>query len=144
MALIRWEPVRPLLRSGDLFDEFFREVGRRGDVDGDTFQPAADVSESDDEVTVKMELPGVEKDKIQLSVSNDVLTVRGESQKETEEKNKTFYRKEIRYGAFQRAVTLPAEVEADKAKADLRNGVLSVRLPKSRQPKSHQIRVSAA
>jgi HSP20 family protein len=93
-------------------------------------------------VIVKMEVPGVDKDKLQLTVSDDVLTVRGESRKESEEKKKSYYRQEIRYGAFQRAVALPVEVDAAKATAELKNGVLNVKLPKSGHPKAREIKVA--
>jgi HSP20 family protein len=89
-----------------------------------------------------MEVPGVEKDQIQLTVADDHLMVRGETRKEKEEKKKNFYRQEIRYGAFQRTVPLPVEVDATKAKAELKNGVLRVTLPKSAQPKAREVKVA--
>jgi HSP20 family protein len=93
-------------------------------------------------VIVKMEVPGVEKDQLHLTVSDDELTVRGETRKESEEKRKRYYRREIHYGAFQRSVPLPVEVDAAKAHAELQNGVLRVSLPKSRQPKAREIEVA--
>jgi HSP20 family protein len=93
-------------------------------------------------MTVKMEVPGVEKDQIQLTVADDHLTVRGETRKEKEEKKKNYYRQEIRYGAFQRTVALPVEVDAAKAKAELKNGLLTVTLPKSSQPKAREVKVA--
>jgi HSP20 family protein len=91
-----------------------------------------------------MEVPGVEKDQIQLTVSDDVLTVRGETRKESEEKRKNYYREEIRYGAFQRTVPLPVEVDGAKASAELKNGVLKITLPKSKQTKAHEVKVAVA
>ena len=106
--------------------------------------PAAEVAESDGEVTVKMEIPGVEKDQVQLTVSDDALTVRGETRKETEERKKRYYRQEIRYGSFQWTVPLPVEVDAAKASATLKNGRLEVTLPKSKQPKAHDVKVTVS
>jgi HSP20 family protein len=144
MSLIPWEPFRALRRRDDAFDEMFREFFRRpvfeeGEV---IAEPAVEVAETDGELTVKMEVPGVEKDQIHLTVTDDQLTVRGETRKEKEEKRKNYYRQEIRYGAFQRSVALPVEVDASKAKAELKSGVLRVTLPKSGQPKAREISVA--
>jgi HSP20 family protein len=143
MPLIPWDPVRGLRRRDDLFDQLFREFFRRPVFEeGELLEPAVDVAESDSEVIVKMEVPGVEKDQIHLTVSDDHLTVRGEARKESEEKRKNYYRQEIRYGAFQRSVPLPVEVDAAKAHAELKNGILKIVLPKSKQPKAHEIKIA--
>jgi len=140
-GLIHWNPMRSLRRRDDLFEDFFRGILSRSEADGGLLEPAVEVAESDKEVTVKMQVPGVEKDQLQLSVVDDELTVRGEVRKETEDKQKNFYRQEIRYGAFQRTVALPVEVDGAKAKAELKNGLLCVTLPKSSQPKAREIKV---
>jgi HSP20 family protein len=143
MSLIRWEPFRALRRRDDVFDDLFREAFRRPiSEEGEVVEPAVDVAESDGEVIVKMEVPGVEKDQLHLTVSDDRLTVRGETRKESEEKRKNYYRQEIHYGAFQRSVPLPVEVDAAKAHAELKNGMLKVALPKSKQPKAQEIEVA--
>jgi HSP20 family protein len=142
MSLIPWEPFRALRRRDDAFEDLLRDFFRRPTFEEGPIMPAAEVAESDGEVTVKVEVPGVTKDQIQLAVSDDVLTVRGETRKETEEKKKNYYREEIRYGAFQRMVPLPVEVDGSKATAELKNGVLKVTLPKSRQPKAHEVKVA--
>ena len=142
MALVHWDPFRALRRRDDVFDDMFREFFRRADVESAAIEPAAEVAETANEVTVKLELPGVEKEQIEVSVTDDALTVRGEMRKETEEKKKHYHRQEIRYGAFQRTVGLPAEVDAQKATAELKSGVLKVTLPKSTQPKAHRVKVA--
>jgi len=143
MSLIRWEPFRALRRRDDVFDELFREVfGRPIFEEGEVVEPAVEVAESDGEVIVKMEVPGVEKDQLHLTVSDDRLTVRGEARKESEEKRKNYFRQEIRYGAFQRSIPLPVEVDAAKASAELKNGMLKIALPKSKQPKAQEIKVA--
>jgi HSP20 family protein len=145
MSLIRWEPFRALRRRDDVFDELFREFFRRPiSEEGELAEPAVEVAESDGEVIVKMEVPGVEKNQLHLTVSDDRLTVRGEARKESEEKRKNYYRQEIRYGAFQRSVPLPVEVDAAKASAELKNGMLKVALPKSKQPKAQEIKVAVS
>jgi HSP20 family protein len=143
MPLIPWEPFRALRRRDDVFDQLFREFFRRSAWEEDElFVPAVDVAESNGEVTVKMEVPGVEKDQLHITVADDQLTVRGETRQESEQKRKHYYRQEIRHGAFQRSVALPVEVDAAKARAELKNGVLQITLPKSKQPKAKEIEVS--
>jgi HSP20 family protein len=143
MSLIPWEPFRGLRRRDDTFDQLFREFFRRPMLEeGDLLEPAVDVAESDGDVIVKMEVPGVEKDQLHLTVADDHLSVRGEIRKESEEKRKNYYRQEIRYGAFQRSVALPVEVDAAKAHAELKNGMLKIALPKSKQPKAQEIKVA--
>jgi len=142
MSLIRWEPFRARRRE-DPFEDFFRDFFRRPILEEpEVIEPAAEVAESDGEVTVKMEVPGVEKEQLQLTVADDRLTVRGEMRKESEEKRKNYYRQEIRYGAFQRSVPLPMEVDAAKASAKLKNGMLEITLPKTKQPKAQEIKVT--
>jgi HSP20 family protein len=140
-ALTNWNPFRALERREDAFEDLMREFFGK---EGDTSMPPVDVAESENELTVKMAVPGVEKDQITISVDDHTLNVRGESRKESEEKKKNYYRQEIRYGSFARTVRLPAEVDASKAAADLKNGMLSIRLPKSKSPKAQQIKITAA
>ena len=114
-----------------LFDDFFRRGG--------LMRPSVDVVETDDTVVVKAELPGMEPKDVDISVSGDKLTIKGERKVEKEEKGKTFYRMERCYGSFCRTIELPASVEADKAKADYKNGVLEITLPKTEQVKAKKI-----
>jgi HSP20 family protein len=141
MSLIRWEPSRVFRRRDDMLDDLFREFFHRPLIDGDD-GPPVEVKESDGEVIVKMEVPGVEKDKVQLTVADDRLTVRGETSKETEEKRTNYYRQEIQYGAFQRSIPLPVEVDAARASAELKDGMLKVTLPKSKQARAHEVKVA--
>jgi len=139
-SLTHWDPFRALRRREE-FDDFFRDF--LGHSESDVIQPAADVSESNGEVTVKMAVPGVEKDKIQISVDDGLLDVHGETRKETKEEKKNYYRQEIRYGAFRRRVPLPVAVDVDKARANLTNGMLTITMPKSTTPKGHQIKIAS-
>jgi HSP20 family protein len=141
-GLTQWHPFRNLRRRDDLFDDFFREFFRRGDVEVDVMEPAAEVAESEQDVTVKMQVPGVTKDQLHVTIGDDEVSVRGEVRKETEEKKKNYYRQEIRYGAFQRTVALPAEVDGEKAKAELKDGMLKIVLPKSTRARARKIEVA--
>ena len=140
-ALTPWRPLHSLARR-DLFEDFFREFLGTHEGEGGPLEPAAEVSESDGDVTVKLEVPGVEKDQLHVSVTEDEVTVRGETRKETEEKKKNYYRQEIRYGAFQRTVALPADVDPAKASAELKQGILRITLPKAAHAKAHRVDVS--
>jgi HSP20 family protein len=141
-ALTTWRPLRSLARRDDLFEDLFREFFRVPEAGAGPLEPAAEVAESDGEVIVKLEVPGVDKDQLHVSVTDDAVTVHGETRKETEEKKQSYYRQEISYGAFRRTVPLPADVDPAKASAELKNGILKITLPKAAQAKAHRVEVS--
>ena len=129
----------------NLVDRFFRgfdiePFSADGSLSGD-FMPHVDVSENDKEVKVTAELPGMDEKDIDVSLSHDSLTIRGEKHQETEDKGKDYYRSERRYGSFHRVVPLSAEVDESKAKADFRKGVLKIRLPKTAQARSSRRKI---
>ncbi len=123
-----------LLRNemDSLFDTFYRGFelepfeSRIG-----TFAPHIDVSESDKEIKVSAELPGMDEKDIDVSLSDNMLTIKGEKKEEKEDKGKDYYRMERSYGSFSRTIALPSEVQADKVAATFKKGVLTVALPKS-------------
>jgi HSP20 family protein len=133
---VRREEYNPfgLLRQemNTLFDNFSRGfemdpfMGRFG-----TFSPSVDVKESDKEIKVSAELPGMEDKDIDVSLTKDSLTIKGEKKEEKEDKGKDFYRMERSYGSFTRTVPLPSEIDTEKVKAEFRKGVLTVTLPKT-------------
>jgi HSP20 family protein len=138
---IRQEPEQdPVLALQDeidnLFDDFFnRPFGllRRPSRGFETlrkFSPSIDVSETAKQVNIKAELPGMEADDIDLEVRDEMVLIRGEKKSEREQKDEQFYRLERSYGSFHRSIPLPAEIDVDKAKANFKNGVLSIKLPK--------------
>jgi len=118
-----------------LFDEFFRGWGlapfRGFDEPLDAFSPRVDVVESDKEVAVSAELPGMDEKEIDVSISRGVLTISGEKREEKEDKGKNYYRMERSYGSFQRSIPLPSEVDEGKAEATFNKGVLTITLPKT-------------
>ena len=118
-----------------LFDDFFggfslAESGRGGEGAPAAFMPRVDVSETDTEIKVSAELPGMDEKDITLELQDDVLTLRGERKSEQEEKGKNWFRREQSYGVFQRAIALPADIQAEKAKAQFKKGVLTFTAPK--------------
>lgn len=146
--LVPWRERRalsPLGREIDrIFDRFFSERPfRLFDEDGG-WAPSVDVSETGKEIRVKAELPGVDPKDINVSLHDGLLTIRGERKHEHEDKEENFHRIERSYGAFARSFRLPAEVDADKVKADYKDGVLKIRLPKTKEESVKKIEVKAA
>lgn len=105
------------------------------------FAPCADVSETADALEVRMDVPGITARDIDIEVSGNTLRVKGERKEEKEEKGKTWHRIERRSGAFARTVTLPCNVREDKVEANCDDGVLTIRLPKTEEARTHKIKV---
>ena len=133
-----------------LFEDFWRTGGRSRLLPsrlmhGDLF-PEVDQSEDDKAYHVKMELPGLDREDVDVNLSEGLLTIRGEKKQDEEEKGKDFYRRERSFGAFSRSLPIPGEVDEAKIKASFDKGVLSIELPKSEnaQKKIKHIDVSAA
>jgi HSP20 family protein len=97
------------------------------------FNPSVDVRDEDNRVTIEAELPGITEKDVEVSLSADSITIRGEKKKETEEEEKNYYRLERSYGSFERTVRLPVDIEPDKVEAKFKNGVLSITLPKTKE-----------
>lgn len=145
--LMRWEPFRESLSLRDLMDRvdrIFNEplLGLRGWTEDGTL-PLVDMYQTDDEVVVKATLPGVKPEDINVSVTGDVLTLRGSMAEEKERENATYYVRERRVGEFSRTLPLPATVVADKAKAEFEHGVLTLTLPKADEVRPKTITVKA-
>jgi HSP20 family protein len=129
-----------------LFDRFFDDFDLepsswRSDLE--SFHPRVDVSEADDEIEIRAELPGVDEKDIEVSVSNDAVTLKGEKREEKEEKHRDYYRREQSYGSFHRVIPLGGDVDADKAEASFKHGVLKVTLPKSARAQKKKITVES-
>jgi HSP20 family protein len=105
--------------------------------------PAVDMYQTDDEVVVKASLPGFKADEVQINVTGEILTLRGEMKHEEETNDKAWHIREQRWGSFERALALPTDVISDKAKAEFENGILTVTLPKAEEVKPKTITVKA-
>jgi len=151
MSVMRFIPYRelPMIRSemGRLFDDVFSSFPtfyperRRGLLEGE-WLPKVDVAETEENVIVTAELPGVKLDDVTITVTDDILTIKGEKKEEKEIKREDYCSIERSYGSFQRSVSLPSNVQADKAKAIHKDGVLTVTIPKSESVKPKEIKVS--
>lgn len=135
MSLVRWTPMFP--NFGDL-DKFLDDTSWPN-VSG--FVPALDIYQTKDEVVVETPLAGIDPEKVNLSIENDVLTIEGKSEQKSEVDDKNYYRKEVRYGSFHRSVALPTAVNGDKAKATYEKGVLKVVIPKEERAKPKTVKV---
>jgi len=128
-------PIVSLERQmGRMMDRFFREFGWEppwlGGERTDLFSPRVNVSETDTEIKVTAELPGLEEKDLDVTLARDSLIIQGEKREEREDKKRDYYRMECSYGSFRRVIPLPVEVNADKAEAKFRKGVLTITLPK--------------
>ncbi len=150
MSVLRWDPfeeLREVQRSLDrLFDELVgRRPPRRAQArEVAVWEPAVEVYETDQEVVVRAELPGVDPKDVNVTVQDNTLTIEAEAREEQEERGRNYLRRELRYGRFVRGLTLPVEVRSDAAKASYRNGVLEVRVPKSERAKPRQVKVEVS
>ena len=149
MAIVRWEPFRDLVslqdRMNRLFDESFRGVGRAGAEEDwalGAWAPAVDIYEQDGNIVLKAELPGIDPKDVDVRVENNVLTLRGERKFDDEVKKENYHRVERAYGAFSRSFTLPTVVDTEKIKAEFKDGVLRVTLPKKEEAKPKQISIN--
>jgi len=147
MSLMRWRPSRELSTIREemnrLFDEFFTgSPERRRELLEGEWAPSVDIAETDENVVVTAELPGVKQDEVNISVMNDILTLKGEKKEEKEIKKENYHRIERNYGSFQRSVSLPTGVQADKAKATYKDGVLTITIPKAEEAKPKSIKIN--
>jgi HSP20 family protein len=146
MNLVRWNPLHEMASIRDrfnrLFDESLYPAGRSEEALGlSAWNPSVDIYENDDNIVIKAEIPGVDKDDITVDLKGRVLTLKGERKSDNEVKEDRFYRREMSYGRFERAFTLPADVEAETVKADFKDGVLKVEVPKPEEQKPRQITI---
>ncbi len=154
MALVRFRPFTSALdpfrdlsgtqsEMNRLFDGFFGRPSQVGQVGGmeRVWAPAVDMYETKDELVITAELPGLTEKDIQLSITGDMLTIRGERRWDQEVKQENYYRGERWFGKFERALPLPIPVQAEKVKASYRDGVLTVTLPKAEEIKPKEIKI---
>lgn len=134
------EPFHALREEmDDLIGRFSADWG--GDWLSREFHPSLDLAETDDALEVRVDVPGMKPEEIDIEVTGNVLRISGERKDEKEEKGKAYHRVERRYGAFSRSVTLPCAVKEDKVKAECHDGTLTVVLPKVEKAKTHKVKV---
>jgi HSP20 family protein len=146
--LVKTEPAAriPVMRDMDRwFEDFFGRpfpsIMPRFAIQEAEFIPAIDIYEEGNDVIVKAELPGMKKEDIDISLSEDTITLSGEKKAEHKIEKRGFYRYESSYGSFCRSMTLPSDVQPEKVKAEFKNGVLEVRMPKTEEAKKKERKI---
>jgi HSP20 family protein len=149
MAIVRWEPFRDLQAVQDrlnrVFDDAFRGAPRGNDDEwalGGSWAPSVDIFEHEGNLVLKAELPGVDPKDVDVRVENNVLTLRGERKFASEVKREQYHRVERAYGTFSRSFTLPNVVDTEKIKAEYKDGVLRMSLPKKEEAKPKHISIN--
>ena len=143
MAITRWDPFREVVALQNRMNSLFRDMNEgEGPISTAAFTPAADIYEDDKKIILKLEVPGIEQNDIDVRVENSTLTVRGERKFEKDVKEENFHRIERSYGSFSRSFTLPNTVNPEQVNADYTNGVLTITLAKRAEAKPKQIKVN--
>ena len=145
--IVRWEPFRELVSLREAMDRLFEESfvrpggGRLAPAGMEI--PAVDMYQTDDAVVVKSAIPGIKPEDIDISITGDTLTIKGETRAEEEVNEENYIRRERRYGSFCRSLALPLPVVTEKAEAEFENGVLTLTLPKAEEVKPKAIKIKA-
>ena len=145
MVVTRWDPFREIATLQNRVNSLFQDYGRGSNdelTNTGSFVPAVDVYEDEHKVALKLEIPGVNQDDVDIRVENNTLTVRGERKFEKEEKEENFHRIERRYGSFVRSFTLPNTIDTENIHASYENGILKLDLAKRAEAKPKQIKVN--
>ncbi len=145
----RWDPFREMEEISDRFNRIFGRapVRRNGGQEALTvtdWVPTVDIAEDDKEYLIKAEIPEVDRKDVKVTIQDGVLTLQGERKQEKEENNKKFHRVERSYGSFVRSFTLPEDVAEDKLRAEFKEGILQVHLPKAERPKPKAVEIKVA
>ncbi len=146
MSIVRYDPFRDLRTLQEEVNRLFstnltRSFGEEG-IGRGAWSPSVDIYENKDQIVLEAELPGMDREDFDLSIENNVITLRGERNFEKKEENDNYHRVERSYGSFTRSFTLPQTVSAEGATAEYQNGVLRVTLPKREETKARRIEIS--
>lgn len=146
MALVRWDPFRDIITLRERMDKMFEDSLARFRMPEEetmpTFwSPAVDIYETDENIVVKAELPGVDKKEVSVEVKDNTLILKGERRREKEVKEENYHRVERSFGTFMRSFSIPVTVRQDQVKARFKDGVLEVTLPKAEEAKPKQVKV---
>jgi HSP20 family protein len=146
-TITRWDPFRTLTSLQDqmnrLFEGSFAQT-RPGDADLAAWAPVVDIHETKDELVAQVDLPGLSEKDIDIRVENDTLTIRGERKFEKNVEEENYLRVERAYGSFTRTFSLPNTISAESIRAEYKNGVLTVRMPKREESKPKQVKISVS
>lgn len=148
MAIVRWEPFRDLLTTQDRFNRLFNETFSNAfggqELNTSSWNPAVDVYETDHELVLKAELPGIDPKDVDIRVEDGTLYLKGERKHESESKEGNYHRVERSYGSFTRTFGLPNSVNVDNIKADYKDGVLTLKMAKREEAKPKTVKINVA
>ena len=143
MAIVRWDPFRDLENLRENVNKLFQEsMGRPSRESSASWAPPVDVMEDEDKIVLRAEVPGMQKEDIDIEMTGDTLTIKGERKFENEEKQKDYVRIERAYGQFQRSFTIGVPVKANKVKANYQNGILEITIPKAEETKPKKVEIA--
>ena len=148
MAIVRWEPFNNLLTAQRDFDRLFKEAFNpfvsEGDLSTRTWAPPVDIYENENDIVLKAELPGIEPKDVEVKVEDNTLYLKGERKFEKEVKNESYHRVERSYGSFARSFSLPNSISTDKVKAEFKDGLLTLTLPKREEAKPRTVKIDVS
>ena len=147
MTIVRWDPLRNVATLQDRINRIFNEAFAdskdfEDEVSMSAWRPVVDIFDTNNAIVIKAELPGIKKDDVSVDVKDNVLTIKGERSFSKEIKEEDYYRKERSFGKFQRSFTLPEAIEPAGIKANFKNGVLEIEVPKAEEKKPKQISIN--
>lgn len=144
--LTRWDPFQDMLKLRNAVDRMFEDVysGDRGMIRSSSWGLALDVAENEDEFIAKASLPGMKADDIDITYTENTLTIKGEIQEDKEINESQYHMRERRSGTFSRSITLPSKVKTEGIEANYENGVLTVHMPKAEEVKPKRIAIKAS
>ena len=140
-GLTKWDKLPVFSSFQDEMNRVLDNFFNRESSHGADWKPVVDVAETENDIVVKAEIPGIDPKDIDISITGDKLTLKGEKKEEKENTGKCFHRVESSYGSFKRVITLPASVDVDKVTAEGKNGLLEITLPKKEESKAKKINV---
>jgi len=148
MAIVRWEPLRDLMTTQRGFDRLFKEAFTpffgEGEPSTRTWAPPVDIYENENDIVLKAELPGIDPKDVEVRVEDNTLYLKGERKFEKEVKDESYHRIERSYGSFARSFSLPNSINAEKVKAEFKDGLLTLTLPKREEAKPKTIRIDVS
>jgi HSP20 family protein len=145
MAIIRWDPFRDLVtlreRMNRLFEDAFTSRGEEKDLVASSWSPSVDIYETENEIVLTAEIPGVDEKNIEIKLEDNTLSLKGERKLEKETKEENYHRIERSYGSFYRSFTLPRNIDQDNIKAESENGILRISMPKKPELKPKKVKI---
>ena len=148
MAIVRWEPFSNLLTAQRDFDRLFKEAFNpfvsEGDLSTRTWAPPVDIYENENDIVLKAELPGIDPKDVEVKVEDNTLYLKGERKFEKEVTNESYHRVERSYGSFARSFSLPNSISTDKVKAEFKDGLLTLTLPKREEAKPRTVKIDVS